>query len=239
MVRLCNPCIHLAERPAIVLRRFTFLALLGTGLLMPSLASAQTRATTGSATGGTAAAQPTGAAADAGSRLTSQNVFSETGDGLGQIGANEGRFATSTLANQPTAGGNTSAANQARNAQNQFRNLQRLNQQFNRGNQQNRFGSSGTRLIRPSLRLGFTAQPRPAEEMKISVGRQFAALQTRLSRISDRGGDYSAVKFTVGDKGEVVLSGNVPSEAAGRVVASILRMEPGVRSVRNELKVAE
>jgi osmotically-inducible protein OsmY len=47
------------------------------------------------------------------------------------------------------------------------------------------------------------------------------------------------VKFAVGNNGTVVLSGQVESDSARRLATNLLRMEPGVRSVKNNLVVAE
>lgn len=211
--------------------------------LAPSLAHAQTNGgtnTTGSGqnAGGTQTGGATGAAADAGSSLTSQNVFSSTGDGAGQIGNNDGRFATSRLATQPTAGGTTNATQQ--NAVNQFRNLQRLNQQFNRTNQnRNNTNTQGTRTIRPSLRLGFVPKPRPTEDLRNAFDKQMKALAVKLPKFAAGRTDFASVEFEFGKSGEVILTGDVPTADSSRLLANIIRMEPGIASVRNELKVAQ
>lgn len=176
-------------------------------------------------------------AAEAGSTLNNGNVFSSTSDTVGNIGANDGRFTTSRLATQPTATGNTNATQQ--NAFNNARNLQRLNQQFNRTNQNRNAGNTqGTRTIRPSLRLGFTPKLRPTEDLRKSFARQVNSLTTRLPQLTNGRSDYASVKFDFAKPGEVVLSGSVPNDDAGRLLTNILRMEPGVTSVRNDLKVA-
>ena len=186
------------------------------------------------------AAQGTGTnagAAEAGSTLNNGNVFSSTSDTVGNIGANDGRFTTSRLNAQPTAGGNANTTQQ--NAFNNARNLQRLNQQFNRTNQNRNAGNAqGTRTIRPSLRLGFTPKPRPTEDLRKSLDKQLNALATRLPQLTDGRSEYAFVKFDLGKPGEVVLSGSVSNDGAARLLAIVLRMEPGVSSVRNDLKVA-
>ena len=93
----------------------------GTSTLFSADARAQNNAAAGnSGTGSNATAGDTAAAADAGSTLTERNVFSSTSDTVGTIGNNDGRFGTSRLGTQPTAGGNTATT---QNAANQFRNL--------------------------------------------------------------------------------------------------------------------
>ena len=198
--------------------------------------NAQTNAASGN-TGGTT--QATGAAAQAGSLIGNQQVFSSAGEGTGALGNNDGRFAGSQLANQPIAGGVTnSAQNAAQNAADQLRNLQRANQQFNRTSQQNRPGTTqGTRTIRPSLRLGFTHKPRPTVDLQTSIGKHVLAMTSRLPGIVGNNADFGSVNVVFGKPGEVVLTGEVPTAAAGQLMTNILRMEPGVASVRNELTI--
>jgi hypothetical protein len=219
-------------------RRSIALAAVGATMLFATNAHAQTNATSGNTQGTGSNA----AAGDAGNTLTSQNLFSTSSDPdaaantVSVTGNNDGRFGTSRLATQPTAGGNTNATQQ--NAFNNARNLQRLNQQFNRSNQNRNTGNTqGTRTIRPSLRLGFTPKLRPAADLKKSFDQQLKALTTRLPRITNGRSDYASVKFDLAKQGEVVLSGNVPSEDTASLLANILRMEPGVVSVRNDLKI--
>jgi hypothetical protein len=214
--------------PTALRRSAALAAVVGSTFLLATTAHGQTNAASGNQ--GTAT---NAAAGEAGSTLTSQNVFSSTSDTVGEIGNNDGRFTTNRLATQPTAGGNTNSTQQ--NA----RNLQRLSQQFNRSNQNRNTGNTqGTRTIRPSLRLGFTPKLRPAEDLRKSFGKQVKALTTRLPRLTGGRSEYASVKFDLAKPGEVVLSGSVPNEDAANLLTNILRMEPGVVSVRNDLKIA-
>ena len=208
------------------------LAICATSMFAAS-AQAQTNATAGSNQGNATNA----AAGEAGSTLTNQNVFSSTSDTVGEIGNNDGRFTTNRLSSQPLAGGNTNATQQ--NAFNNARNLQRFNQQFNRSTQNRNFGNNtrSTRTIRPSLRLGFIPKPRRTEDLQKSVDKRMNALQKRLPSLAASRSDYAMVKFNFGKPGEIVLSGNIPSEDAASLLTNILRMEPGVLSVQNNLKI--
>ena len=206
----------------------------GTTVLFTADAHAQT------ANSGTTSQGADITAGEAGSTLTSQNVFSSTADGASAIGENDGRFSTSRLATQPNAAGSTSDAQQ--NALNQARNLQRLNQSFGRSNQtqnRNRGNTQGTRTIRPSLRLGFVPTPRPTEELRTALGKQVQALAIKLPQLADGRSEFASVKFDFGNRGEVILSGEVPNDDSARLLANILRMEPGVASVQNDLKIAQ
>lgn len=208
-------------------------AVTGSTFLLATTAHAQTNAASGNQGTDTNAA-----AGEAGNTLTNQNVFSSTSDTVGEIGNNDGRFTTNRLATQPTAGGNTNTTQQ--NAFNNARNLQRLNQQFNRTNQNRNAGNTqGTRTIRPSLRLGFTPKPRPTKDLQESLSKRLKALSTRVPSLASGRPEYASVKFDFSKQGEIVLSGSVPNEDASSLLANILRMEPGVSSVRNDLKIAK
>jgi hypothetical protein len=117
-----------------------------------------------------------------------------------------------------------------------------INRQFNRAgggggfNQQGigAFGSAGTESgppLRPLLRIAF-AYP------TISNTRIETNLGSRLEKLPARQTKLKGVEFSVEEDGKVVLTGTVASEEASRVAAAVIRMEPGVRSVENNLTVA-
>ena len=217
-------------------------------LALPSLALAQQAGGTGGtgtgagATGGPAATEA--AAADAGQQLSNQNLFSATteGAGVGQLGSNQGRFATNQFQNAPTAASTGANSGQAgRTTTNRFggnQNTRRGNTQ--RGNTQNRFGGNARsrQIIRPALRLGFVPPPRPSADVTRSVERRFNTLSARTARLADTVPAFRGVSIRVGDAGKVTLTGEVATLQTARLAANILRMEAGVRSVQNDLTVA-
>lgn len=225
--RAIRSCIHQRRFRFGLATAFSVTVLIGTDVF------AQTANTqSGSASGQSADIT----AGEAGRTLTSQNVFSSTADGASAIGENDGRFTSSRLSDQPTAGGNTNATQQ--NAFNQARNLQRLNQQFNRASQNRNTGSTqGRRTIRPSLRLGFVPAPRPTEDLRESLSKQIQALKIKVPKLADGRSEFASVKFDFGSRGEVILSGAVPNTDAGNLLVNILRMEPGVTSVKNQMNI--
>lgn len=203
------------------------IAVAATGLFTTN-AHAQTNA----ASGGNQGTSTNGAAA--GNAVENQELFSSSID---DFSPTDGRFTTSRLGTQPTAGGNTNATQQ--NLLNNARNLQRLNQQFGRANQNRNTGNNqGTRTIRPSLRLGFTPKPRPTEDLRKSLDKQLTALSSRLPQLTDGRSEFASVKFDLARSGVVVISGTVPDDDAARLLGHILRMEPGVYSVQSNLTIA-
>jgi hypothetical protein len=93
--------------------------------------------------------------------------------------------------------------------------------------------------IRPSLRLGFSPVIRPSADVSRSVSQSFSQIAGRVSRIGEVNPALRSVRIVPGKAGQLTLTGTVPTAAAKRLAANILRMEPGVRSVTNNLTVAQ
>ncbi|MFP6765511.1 MAG: BON domain-containing protein [Planctomycetaceae bacterium] len=98
--------------------------------------------------------------------------------------------------------------------------------------------ASSTRTIRPSLRLGFTPLRRPSQDVSRAVRRSFLRLAIRSTRIAETNPALSNVTIVAGKSGALTLQGSVPTRAARRLAENILRMEPGVRKIQNDLTVA-
>jgi len=87
-------------------------------------------------------------------------------------------------------------------------------------------------VIRPQLRIDFNFQPRAR-----------ASVSTSLDRVLQRypaenvvGGPLDII---VGPDGTVVVSGMVRSEKAAALALALVRLEPGVRNVVDQLVIAE
>ena len=107
----------------------------------------------------------------------------------------------------------------------------------NRGNNGNNLmngvGSNGgnanqTPIVRPRLEVGFNFPKAKTENIQI-------ALETRLTRLSVKTPAMKSVMVAVENKGEVVLRGTVGSESEAKLAMELLRLEPGVESIRSEL----
>lgn len=109
---------------------------------------------------------------------------------------------------------------QGQNGQNRNRNNQGQNQQDDVQNSQVR--------IRPQVSFPY------GERQNTAVN---TALSGQFDRIGKSNPDFAGIQFTMDSRSEVTLSGSVPREHAGRLAAALVRLEPGVRSVRNELTV--
>jgi osmotically-inducible protein OsmY len=166
------------------------------------------------------------------------------------------------MTTSPTGGGQRSTLLGANNAQNGFlgatqqgaglqgqnRNQQGMNGQrngnnrnqggnrgANRGNnqQQQQFtnqgqGANSKKSIRPQLRVAFDS-PRPKADVTTKN------LSVRLDNFSKRSG-LNGVDVVV-DAGKVTLRGQVDTEESRRLAGMLVGLEPGVRSVQNDLTV--
>lgn len=100
---------------------------------------------------------------------------------------------------------------------------------FTMPNQSSR--NSRTKRVRPRHRVAFSFSSRSMTTIKTS-------LDTRFSFLLPRRPEFKGVTIAVGKAGELTLAGEVPSATARRMAVAMVRMEPGVRKVTNELSVA-
>lgn len=115
------------------------------------------------------------------------------------------------------------------------------NRNFNRattgglGNRQNlnNTGQTGPRVpeFRPQLRVAFSAAPLPLNNVQTSMGDSFTRIKERHERL--RG-----VEFQLNPDHSVTLRGEVESAGAKKLVEFMAMLEPGVRTVKNELTIA-
>lgn len=150
--------------------------------------------------------------------------------GSGFVGQsqNQGRFIGSQFSGQQqirggnTGGRNTFTAGRGRGGAGGGRNTNR-----------NRTAGRNTRTkrVRPRHRVAFSFPSRTMASAKVS-------LDVRFSLLLDRRPEFRGVKIVAGKAGELTLSGKVPDATARRMAAALVRMEPGVRKVTNQLSVA-
>lgn len=159
-------------------------------------------------------------------RTTGANGLQPTGSANGQGGlyGQSSRFGVSSTGGRL---GQTRFGQSGLLGQNRNRNG--LNQNQGQGqNQQDDMQNTNVR-IRPQV--SFPYDSRVSESVNVALASQFR-------RIGQSNPDFGDIQFTMDDRSEVTLTGTVPREHAGRLAAALIRLEPGVRSVRNELTVA-
>jgi osmotically-inducible protein OsmY len=98
-------------------------------------------------------------------------------------------------------------------------------------NQQGNFNQQNRRTIRPQQRIAFEYPQRAQETIQTNLNGQFERLQTNRPELQ-------GVEVVLAPNNDVVLRGQVRTEEDKKLAAMYARMEPGVRSVTNELTVA-
>lgn len=151
--------------------------------------------------------------------------FGATGATQGMVGRNSGAFAGNSQANQTGANGrgNTGAT---RNFNNTGSNRQNFN---NNNNNQSTRNERNTSNIRPLQKVAFDYD---AKSPTVAA----ANLTTRLARIGKRNPALNGVILKV-DGEQVVLTGRVKNEDQHRLAINVLRQEPGIRGIRDELEL--
>lgn len=104
---------------------------------------------------------------------------------------------------------------------------------FQSGQNQFNAGQTAAKVpsFRPQMRVAFTASPLPLGNVQTSMGHSF-------DRIKERNEKLRGVQFEVNADRSVTLRGQVESAGAKKLVAFLAMLEPGVRTIKNELTVA-
>lgn len=189
----------------------------------------------GSLTGGTGGSSALGAL---GANRGTQGM---NGTGLGALGATGANGLTGMnaanmgfvgrtntgMAGNARAGQGTGNNGNANRSFNQFNNTSAFNQnQSNLANSQKRSSS-----IRPRQKVAFDYNTKTPAKV---VGN----ITTRLDRIAIKKPELKQVNVQVVGE-QLVLTGHVRTAEQARLAENLLRLEPGVKSIRNELKVEQ
>ena len=138
------------------------------------------------------------------------------GDQVGQ--GFTGRQNTGFVGNRNAAQSNTGASSM----QQYFNQFGNQNQRSN----QNSSANSNVKRVRPQQRIAFTYPRVNLTQTQVDMG-------DRLGRLAKVQGGSTVVS----DEGVATLTGRVASEDDKRLAEAMARLEPGVRSVKNDLVV--
>jgi len=175
-----------------------------------------------------------------GQNSTGFGATNQSGFGTGQqgqngfLGANNnpnsflGRNTQGQNANQSGANQTGQRNNRGQRGQNQ--NIQNL---LN-GNGNGQFGGTNntqntkTNTVHPRQKVAF-------DHPTVQTASVVTGITGRFEKLSKRFPYLKGVELTAGDEGVVVLRGSVDSENAAKVTESLVRLEPGVKVVQNQL----
>lgn len=201
---------------------------------LASIASGQTTGTSGASgmggagAGGTSGGFSPGQSDVSGSGLTGNSSFAGTVPGESTAISNATQSFIGSNATQGFVGGASQAGNQ-QGSNRQFEAIQNDQSQQSTGQQ------SGTvRAIRTALRVGFAF---PTASQSQINGRLASANLATLGRFTTRRPELSEINVAMNLDGVAVLTGSTTSVETRRLAANLMRLQPGVRKVDNQIVV--
>ena len=213
----------------------TFFRIFATAIVLISLAStarAQTNANTGTGqnpTGGSSTGgSSTGQGGVTGSGLSGTSSFAGVVPGESTATSN----ATDTFIGSTATTGFVGGASQANTQQGTNRQFQAIQ---NNQSQQSTSQQSGTaREVRTTLRVGFTFPT--ASQAQVS-GRLANANIASLRRFSPIRPELAGIEVALNSNGTAVLTGSALNVETRRLAANLMRLQPGIRKVDNQIVV--
>ena len=218
----------------------TFFRIFATAIVLISLAStarAQTNANTGtgqnptggSSTGGSSTGgSSTGQGGVTGSGLSGTSSFAGVVPGESTATSN----ATDTFIGSTATTGFVGGASQANTQQGTNRQFQAIQ---NNQSQQSTSQQSGTaREVRTTLRVGFTF---PTASQAHVSGRLANANIASLRRFSPIRPELAGIEVALNSNGTAVLTGSALNVETRRLAANLMRLQPGIRKVDNQIVV--
>ena len=195
-----------------------------TGLAGLTTSGFSSQLATGMTTGSTGTTGTTGSTGTTGGGGTTGGAAGTTGNAAapGFVGAN---------ATQTFVGG----AREATSQQNTNRQFQQFMQEAIASSSQSQ--QSGTpREIRTTMRIGFSFPTASAAQQS---GRLANANALTFTRFTSTRPEFSGINVSLANDGTAVLTGFSPSTETSRLAANLIRLQPGVRNVKNEVAVAQ
>ena len=147
--------------------------------------------------------------------------------------------ATPSTAAQSFIGGNASQGfiggglqGTQQNANRQFQAIQNTQSQFGSQGQQ-----TGTpRSVRTTMSIGFSF---PTATIAQSSGRLAGANSLSFARFTSSRPEFSGITVAMTSQGVAVLTGSTVSTESKRLAANLMRLQPGVRKVQNQIAVSQ
>lgn len=183
-------------------------------------------AASGAAAGGAATGATSGAMQGAG-RSSGQAQMSTSNQpqfnfSNGSVGDQIGQNAFAGRGNTSFAGNRNAGQSAGTSLTPQFNQMNNSNSQGSRGNT----GNANVKRARPQQRIAFAYPKANLAKTRVEISERFK----RLAKVA--GADT-----TISDAGVATLTGTVTDDDSRKLAEALTRLEPGVRSVVNELRV--
>lgn len=185
-------------------------------------------------TSGTGGTDTTGTSGANTAGITTQLLTGETTGATGTTGTTGTETETTGF-----VGGNATetfigGAREATEQQNMDRQFQAFMQEAIAPSNQSQ--QSGTpREIRTTMRIGFNF---PSASAAQQSGKLANANSLSLARFTSTRPEFSSVNINLASDGTAILTGLSPSTESSRLAANLIRLQPGVRKVNNQIAVA-
>ena len=173
-------------------------------------------------------------AGDAGSTTEGLGGLTTDGTGGGGEGAAEGGFAGANAAGGFVGAGNAEGFVGGARESETNSNINRLFRSIQAGEVPTGSTQESTgnpRRIPVSLRLGFAAPPARSAAVMAGTG------GTSFERFLSARPGLRSVQVTLADSGVATLTGVAPDAETWRLAANLIRLQPGVRRIDNQIQV--
>lgn len=181
---------------------------------------------TNSSTGTTTAGAQSGAI---GSGLSGNSAFGGSVPGQSTATSNAATTFVGQNATQAFIGGAATGSSRQQGSNRQFQAIQ------NNQTRQPTTQQTGTaREIRTTLRIGFAF---PSATQSQNAGQLAPANAASLDRFTENRPDLAGISAAFNSDGVVVLTGSAPTVESSRLAANLMRLQPGVRQVDNQIIV--
>jgi hypothetical protein len=205
----------------------------GTGGISGALGGTGFGSLTGGGTGGLGASGAGGLGGALGSLTGNRGATGAGATGMGAMGAAGANSGFVGRTNTAMAG-NSRAGQNAGNtggARPTSRGGAGMDANQNQSNLANAGAVKKSSSIRPRQRVAFDFNPKSSAKVATTIS-------TRLDRISLKNPSLKQVTVAVAGN-QIVLTGKVKTPEQSRLAENLLRLEPGVRSIRNELEIEQ
>ncbi|MFN8709697.1 MAG: BON domain-containing protein [Planctomyces sp.] len=201
--------------------------------------------------------QQSGGTSSSGTRSTAGSVTTRS------TGTSTSGTSTTSSANSAGNAAGTQTGTTAGSATSTLQNTNRAAQTFVGGNQNGNFvggareATTGTNMNRQFRGITDNTQPQQTQQQTgaprqrpfaMRIGFPFPPVLTEAAQLNEINAasmtpftsnrpELSSVNVVVSSDGSATLSGNVPDADARRLAANLVRLQPGVRRIRNEIAV--
>lgn len=217
--------------------------LFAVSVILAAAESASAQGSSGSGSSGSSSFGTGSSSSSGSSSSTSGNTSGNSSSGIGLTANTPITRSATGNTNQASStgfvGGNsaqTFVGGSRQATQNQGQNRQFQAFQPSQTTQSTQTQTGTARQVRTSLRMAFAF---PAATVAQQTGTLSSSNSVSLSQFATNRPELAGISVNLSSSGEAVLTGTVVSTEASRLAANLVRLQPGVRKVDNQLGVGQ